>query len=416
MKLSAQYNKTSIIISVSVLFVGAIIYFFTIKYIARSQLDNNLAEEVDGIVHYVKLNQQLPKQVDFDEDQVIFIKTDKKTLQRRFFDTVYSNPKERKVEAGRGVTSLVALNGDYYKTTIIVSREDTEYLVQIIGVITLGLVVGLLLILSLANRYFLNGLWKPFYDLLQQIKIFNISEDKNFKLAKGKIDEFIELGTAIDSMSARVRSDYQNLKHFTDNASHEMLTPLAVITSKLDIVIQHEKLPPEIYEQIEDIYIATGKLSRLNQTLLLLTKIENNLIDDREFLDMEILLAAKIKLFQELIEAKNISVVEKLLVKRVSASEYLMDILLNNLISNAIRHNKDYGELRITIDDKEMLFQNTGTPTALNKETIFERFKKGSKSEGTGLGLTLVENICKFYGWEISYDYIDELHSFKIVF
>lgn len=416
MKLSVHYNRTNILITVTLLIIGAVIYFFAINYIARNQLDADLSEEIEEVVDYVSINHKLPRQVDFDEDQTVFIKTDQQYIQPRFFDTVYVNPKEKEAEPGRAVESIIRVNGSYYKTIITVSRESTEYLLQFVGVITLGLMVGLLLVLFLANRYFLNGLWKPFYALLHQIKSFNISDEKSFKLTNQRVDEFVELSTAINSMSARVHNDYQNLKHFTDNASHEMLTPLAVITSKLDILIQNEKLPPEIYEQIEDIYTATGKLSRLNQTLLLLTKIENNLIDGSEPMDMSILLSEKIKQFQELITAKNIYVTEKLVTKKIFASKYLIDVLLNNLISNAIWHNKHNGQLTITINDKEMLFQNTGNPIALNNETIFERFKKGSKSEGTGLGLALADNICKFYGWEISYELQGDMHSFKITF
>jgi signal transduction histidine kinase len=128
------------------------------------------------------------------------------------------------------------------------------------------------------------------------------------------------------------------------------------------------------------------------------------------------LLDDKIKQFNELILAKHITVTENVGAKKIFVSKYLIDILLNNLISNAIWHNKDYGKLIVMLDDGEMVFQNTGIPIALNQETIFERFKKGSKSEGTGLGLTLVENICKFYGWKISYDFKEDLHTFKVTF
>jgi len=415
-KLAAHYNRTNILITVTLLIIGAVIYFFAINYIARKQLDRDLSEEIAEVVDYVNTNNSLPKQVDFDEDQTVFTKTNQKTLETRFFDTTYINPKEKKIEPGRAIESIIRLNGSDYRVIITVSRESTEYLLQFVGIITLGLMAGLLLILFLANRYFLNGLWKPFYDLLQQIKLFNISEEKNFKLSGGQVSEFIELSTAVESMSARVRNDYRNLKYLTDNASHEMLTPLAVITSKLDILIQNETLPVEIYAQIEDIYAATGKLSRLNQTLLLLTKIENNMINGSETIDLSVLLADKIKQFNELIFAKRISVTERLSAKAIFASKYLIDILLNNLISNAIWHNNDDGELVIILNERELIFQNTGILVALNKDTIFERFKKDNKSEGTGLGLTLVENICKFYGWEISYHFKDALHTFKITF
>lgn len=416
MKLASLYNRTNIIITVCLFIIGAVVYFSAINYISRTQLDNDLSEEVEEVVDYVSTNHKLPKQVDFDEDQTIFIKTDLNKITPRFFDTIYVNPKEKENKPGRAVETIIQVNDSYYKVIITVSRESTEYLLQFVGIITLSLMIGLLLILFLANRYFLKGLWKPFYALLTQIKGFSISEDNKFKLVNDRVDEFVELEAAIESMSSSVRNDYQHLKHFTDNASHEMLTPLAVITSKLDTLIQHPGLPTEIYEQIGDIYAATGKLSRLNQTLLLLTKIDNHLIDDKEFVDLAELIAAKSKQFNELMLAKNIKYQEILQPKEVIVSKYLIDILLNNLFSNAIAHNIDNGKLIITITSQELIFQNTGLKQLLNQDDIFERFKKGNKSEGTGLGLTLVENICKFYGWKVSYDYKDELHSFKIFF
>lgn len=416
MRLAFHYNRTNILITISLFIIGAVIYFFAINYISRTQLDNDLSEEVEEVVNYVTVNHKLPKQVDFDEDQTVFIKTAQTKLQPRFFDTVYVNSKEKENEPGRAVETIILANGSHYRTIITVSRESTEYLLQFVGFITLGLLLSLLLVLFLANRYFLNGLWKPFYSLLSQIKSFNISEDKSFVLNSERVDEFVELKTAVESMSSSVRAEYHNLKHFTDNASHEMLTPLAVIISKLDTLIQHPGLPTEIYEQIGDIYVATGKLARLNQTLLLLTKIDNNLIDEKESLNMAELITSKSKQFNELISAKNITYHEVLEHKKICVSKYLIDILLNNLFSNAISHNADNGQIIIRLTAEKLTFQNTGLEQLLNQINIFKRFKKGSKSEGTGLGLTLVENICRFYGWKVSYEFKDEMHCFKILF
>jgi signal transduction histidine kinase len=416
MKLAVQYNRTNILITLGVLIVGAAIYFFAISYIAQTQLDSNLAEEIEEVEDYVGANHQLPKQVDFDEDQTSFIKTDQKSFAISYFDTTYTNVKEKKTEPGRAVSGPISVQGVNYKAVIIVSRESTEYLVQFIALITLGLMVGLLIVLFLANRYFLNDLWKPFYYLLQQIKGFSISEDRDFKLIDNQIDEFSELSAAIDSMSSRVRSDYQNLKHITDNASHEMLTPLAVITSKLDTLIQHPGLPAEIYEQINDMYAATSKLSRLNQTLLLLTKIENNLINDNEQVDLKSLIEAKTRQFQELISGRSILYSENLQEKQVLMSKYLIDILLNNLFSNAIRHNNEHGQLKISLNETGLTFSNTGSPQPLDYNNIFEKFQKGNQSEGTGLGLTLVNNICQLYQWKVSYTCKENFHIFQITF
>ncbi len=416
MKLSAHYNKASIIISIIVLIAGGVVYFFAINHISRMQLDRDLTEELEEVVDYVNVNNKLPKQVEFDEDQTVFTKTNETSLPARFFDTVYTDNKEKKNEPGRAVEGLVALNGQHYRVIITESRESTEYLLQVITLITLALMVGLLLILFITNRYILNGLWRPFYGTLNALKAFNVSDSQNLHLKQSNIDEFGDLNNAVQTMAARVKHDYEHLKHFTENASHEMLTPLAVITAKLDALIQDEALKPEQFDQIKDIYTASGKLAKLNQTLLLLVKIENNLIDDAELLHMDELMYQKLRQFQELIQAKGLQVTEILGTKNISVSKYLIDILLNNLLSNAIRHNTDGGKLLITLTDAELIFQNTGDAKPLNSETLFERFQKGKKSEGTGLGLAIVKNICSLYHWEIGYRHDGLLHTFYIRF
>ena len=416
MKLAGHYNKASILITISVLFAGGIIYFFAITHISRIQLDRDLTEEIEEVKEYVAGNNRIPQQVDFDEDQTVFIKTNQKTLARRFFDTVYNNPKEKKSEGGRAVEDLVKLNGEYYKVIITESREGTEYLVQIIALITLVLMIALLLILFITNKYILKGLWKPFYRILSELKAFNVSEQSNFNLQNNSVDEFTELSHAVQIMSSRVKKDFQHLKLLTENASHEMMTPLAVITAKLDTLIQDESFKAEHYDLINDIYRASGKLLRLNQTMLLLVKIENNLIEDNESLSLDNLIREKLGQFQELTAAKNITVTQRLAHKEIFASKYLIDILLNNIFSNSIRHNYPNGKQNIILTEGKLIIQNSGTATALNTEIIFDRFQKGSQSEGTGLGLTIVKNICNLYNWEIAYHYANSLHTFEITF
>ncbi|HEY2583573.1 MAG TPA: HAMP domain-containing sensor histidine kinase [Mucilaginibacter sp.] len=416
MKLSAHYNKASTIITIIVLLSGAVIYFFSINYIATNEFDRNLKQEFGELVNGVNQTGKLPDHVDYDVDQTTIVKIRQGYLPFRFFDTTFYNPKQQKVQKGRAISGLVVLKTQHYIATITISNENTRYLIQIIGVITLVLMVGLLFVLFITNKYVLNGLWKPFHEMLGELKTFNLSDQKKFPLKPNKVEEFDELNKAVHSMSLRVKNDYQHLKNFTENASHEMMTPLAVITSKLDTLIQDESLKPEHYEQINDIYAATSKLSRLNHSLLLLIKIENNLIDDTEPLSLNLLIAQKIKQFQELILAKEIEVTETLEEKKIMASKYLIDILLNNLFSNAIRHNVTHGKLNIKLTANKLTFQNNGNDQPLNSDTLFERFQKGQKSEGTGLGLTIAKNICSVYNWDISYSFENSHHTFQITF
>jgi len=303
MKLSSYYNRSNIIATISVLLLGAIIYFFAVNYVIQSQLDRELNEEMKEVTDYISTHQKLPEQTEFENDQIVFTQTNQKTMKAIYGNAFYKETDEKNDDDknGRAIESIIQLNGKYYKVMITISRESTEYFVQIIAAVTLTLMIGLFLILFLINRYLANGLWKPFFFLLNQLKSFNVSEAVSPGLVTTKVDEFRELDNAIHLMAFRVKNDFKTLKQFTENASHEMMTPLAVITSKLDTLIQDESLKQEHFNQIQDIYGATNKLSRLNQSLLLLVKIENNLFEETEQLSLDRLIFEKIDLFQELL-------------------------------------------------------------------------------------------------------------------
>jgi signal transduction histidine kinase len=416
MKLSAHYNKASIIASVSVLLISGLVYYLIINHIARQQLDNDLSEEIEEVIDYVNQNHQLPKPIDFDEDVTTFVKTNTAAFDTKFFDTPYKNPKEKKAEAGRAVSALIKVNGQAYIVTIVESREDTEFLIQIISIITLVLTAVLLGVMVVTNKFVLNGLWRPFYSILQEVKRFNVSNTSRIDAVSSNVDEFKDLSDAVEKMSSRVTTEYQGLKAFTENASHEMMTPLAVITSKLDLLIQDEKLSPDQFAQITDIYSAASRLSRLNQSLLLLVKIDNNLLGDMEKVNLKTIILDKARQFNEMMHNKNIVLIEELNDFEINASKYLMDVLINNLFSNAIRHNKSSGRIEIRLAGNKLCFQNTGDNTPLNQDAIFERFYKGRNSDGTGLGLAIMKNICTRYGFSIGYRFNNGMHSFLVEF
>ncbi len=416
MKLAAHYNRANIITTLLVLVAGAAIYYFAINYIADKQLDHYLLEETSEANDFIAEHHKLPQKNDLEDQQTIFSQIGAGDLNKVFFDTLYTDGHTGKIGPGRAESSLIRFNGNTYKTTVIISSANTRSFVQLIMLITLALTIALLITLFITNRYILKGLWRPFHATLGEIKAFNIADAKNFGPTNGKVDEFNELNEAVQVMSARVKTDFQYLKQFTENASHEMLTPLAVITAKLDMLIQDEALKSSQFEQLTDIYTATGKLSRLNQALLLLVKIENNLIKDEEKIELDEVIEEKLKHFQELLASKDIHLKKGLHAQTIIASRYLTDILLNNLLSNAIRHNTEHGSLTVLLTNGLMVIQNSGPAAPLNPDKVFERFQKGHKSDGTGLGLAIVKNICNMHGWKVSYDYTSQMHTFQIVF
>lgn len=417
MKLANQYNRVNLLVSLTVLLLTGVIYYVVIHFILTEKLDRDLKIEEDEIRAYVSTYHKLPLPGDFQDQKVAYrpVKEDD-TSGRIFSNCVYLNEKENEEEPGRSLLTYILVNKQLFEVTVIKSRLEAEGLVKLIFLITLGIIAFLLFVLFLINRFLLNSLWRPFYGMLDQMKAFNLADKNEINAEFSKIDEFTELNQAVLSMSQRVKQDYKELKSFTDNASHEMMTPLAVINSKLDTLIQTTGFSDQQGELIEDIYLAVGRLSRLSHSLLLLAKIENNLIKNEELIDLKELLSQKARQFQELLQSNEISISLNLEAKAVSMSKYLADILLNNLMSNAIRHNLKSGHIDILLSTDQLIFSNTGIAAALDDTRTFERFNKTASSEGMGLGLAISRQICNLYSFKLSYQYENEKHSFIINF
>jgi len=417
MKLAAKYNRVTLIASIIVFIFTGVIYYSVIHYILTGQLDRDLAIEEDEIAAYVKTNGKLPQAGSFKEQKVSYSLIDSgHNFERRYFYNDYFNKSEQKIEPGRSLIYTVEVNGKLYSVTVTKSRVESEDLVRIIVLITLSVTILLLITLLLINRFILNNIWKPFYGILSQMKAFNLADKNDIRIESTKIDEFTELNTAVAAMSLRVKQDYRELKSFTDNASHEMLTPLAVINSKLDTLIQTETFSDSQGELIEDIYVAVGKLSRLNQTLLMLAKIENNLIADQETIALDNLIRQKARQFQELLQLHNINLRTDLAHKQINMNKHLADMLINNLLSNAIRHNYKDGQIFIQLNDSQLIVSNTSLDTALIADKVFERFYKNTASEGMGLGLAISNQICNLYHFKLNYAYQNSQHIFTVSF
>lgn len=261
----------------------------------------------------------------------------------------------------------------------------------------------------------LNRLWQPFYNILKRMKVFEVTSSEHVGIEPTRIDEFNELTQSVNAMAERVRYDYKELKSFTDNASHEMMTPLAVINSKLDSLVQTDVFTEQQGALLEDIYQATGRLSRLHQSLLLLAKIENNLIGDIQAIDLKELVAQKARQFEELLERDGLKLEVILCEKTINMSRYLADILLNNLFSNAVRHNIKGGKIIVELSNVKLVIGNTGKDFE-TKTKLFDRFSKSNESDGMGLGLAISKQVCNLYGYQIDYEQVKKMHYFSIFF
>lgn len=418
MKLLDKYNRISLITTIVVIIITGIVYYFTISYILTDQVDKDLLVEENEIFDYVKANQRLPQIFKSENLKITFKPAGQKPVQRQFVNINYRNDKDndRERESGRGLISSVRVNGVNYGITIIESKVETEDLIRLIFLITLGIILVLIVVLIVINRLVIRNLWLPFYNMLAQIKLFNLTDHDSISSLETNIEEFKDMNQEISAMSTRVRQDYQELKSFIENAAHELMTPIAVMNSKLDTLIQTSNLTEKQGGLINDVYHTVGKLTRLNKAMLLLTKIENKLINDQEQVTVKSAVEDALSGFQEIFADKKIKLHCRLTDVETSASKTVLDILLNNLLTNAIRHNIPGGNIDVILDAGKLIIKNTGKPVALDAHQIFQRFHKAPESEGSGLGLTLARQICENYGLTLSYSYVQNLHTFTVSF
>jgi signal transduction histidine kinase len=415
MKLITKYNRVNIIATIAVLLSASICYFFIVRFVLIHQLDNTLKVEEAEILNFIRTNNRLPEATNYRDQHTRFEQA-ADSVKRKFNNISLYEKRHHESNVYRQLVFGVSVNGNSYKATVLKSEEEMEDLVALIVLITVGIIIFLLFILFITNRLLLRKIWRPFYNTLQSIKRFNLSNKKYPDTDATDIDEFRDLDAAVRTMTAQIIKDYDTLKNFADNASHEMQTPLAILNSKLDLLIQEPGLTESHTKQLQSMYDAITRLTKLNQSLLLLAKIENNQFENAEELRIDTLLNEKLLQLEDLITTRHLQVFKDLQPVTIMMNGYLADILLNNLIGNAIRHNEDNGEINIILSEERLLVSNTGLLLNFDTSQVFDRFKKGDYSEGTGLGLSIVKQICDNYQFGISYALKNNLHSFEIQF
>lgn len=209
---------------------------------------------------------------------------------------------------------------------------------------------------------------------------------------------------------------FKRNKEFSENLSHELLTPLSIIRSKAELLLQSENLSESDLKNIDSILKTVSKLSKVNRGLILLSKIENNQFVDREKIDIDEIVRDALELMEDQIRHLDLSVrIEKKEESELTSNSNLVHILFNNLIKNACVHNIPGGYVKVVFEKNSISIENSGKANQINEKDIFKRFSSGSnKPDSIGLGLSIVKNICKKLHFKISYKNDKEIHRFTI--
>lgn len=309
------------------------------------------------------------------------------------------------------------IEGKVYRISIIRPMVQTEDLIRRTSILLGNVALVVIGVILLFNYFFSKRLLRPFLQTLEKIKKHRLSSATALKLPKTSTKEFSELNQILEEMTDQIRIDYNNLKEFTENTSHEIQTPLTIIRTKLELLLSSEKLDATQLSLLNTAYQATLNLSNLSRTLGLLTKIENQEFNNIEAINLEELLAQLLFSFRELFQLKNIQIVTRFDGSPVvQADPFILNILFTNLLKNSITHNFEDGKIELELQKKAFKIANTGPELHFPAEQIFDRFQSNRSKQSTGLGLAIAKRICDQLSWEIQYDGKGEWHSFIVWF
>ena len=415
MKLFTRYNRFMMLVTVLIFLLSSIIYYFLLDIILIQDVDEVLNHRKARMERFVRETGSLPIPDRMGEVRVSY------TLVQQPITGIHSSlvslfdSFDKKAAPFRKFVFTLPVKGQIYQITLERPLQGTRNLAITIILVTLSTILAILIISLLINRVLLRSLWQPFYSTISAMRNFKLGKVKEVKLPPTTTDEFVFLNDSLKDTIQKAEEDYQVLKEFSENASHELQTPLAIIRSKLDLLIQREDLSEAQSEELKEIYVAVKKMSQLSRSLLLLTKIENQQFEQVSVIDLREKIEEKLRQFQELWKNNELNLDCQLQEASIRSNGDLIDFLLNNLLSNASRHNIKGGSIDIHLQAHQLTVSNTGSSKALDPKRIFRRFyKEKANSDHNGLGLSIIKQICEQSQIKIAYFHKNGKHVFQL--
>lgn len=334
----------------------------------------------------------------------------------QYGDTLTYNPGLDDMQRARKRVVAFEQGDRYYRTIMTKPVEDyfrfRDDIFRTVLPAFIILAVGIVGFNYLLSGYF----FRPFNKILDLMKSYKVGQGTQIKTVDTTTREFNKMQDLFHQMIDRIEHDYRHLKEYTENMAHELRTPLAVIRNKTENLISDDAVMKRQNSAVKIIYDEINHLSRLGNTLNLITKIENGEFDNPVLVTTRPVIEKHVEAISELAELKSLSVETELSEEhRLLIDPYLLDIVLKNLLRNAVSYGAAEGPVRIITGENKLIISNYGPPMDIPGEKLFERFYRNNNSRGSlGLGLSLVKKICDVSGLAIEYRYEDGQHIFQI--
>jgi signal transduction histidine kinase len=308
-------------------------------------------------------------------------------------------------------------DGNFRRLTVSMPTFEQEVLIEHVLVWTV-LLFGILLVTIVSlGIMLLNYNMRPLYKLLNWIDEYEPGSPASKVPSQTDIVEFRKLATAVQDAVYRFETQYEERKIFIGNASHELQTPLAVCSNRIEMLLDRNDLNEEIAGELVKIHRSLSGLVKLNKTMLLLAKIENGQFPQTSEIDMTTIAEGCIELYKETHAHRNLDVeIDGNTRFSMYMDEQMASVLIGNLIKNAFLYTPQDGQISLTFTENGFSIANSGE-APLDREKVFRRFYQpaGRREGSTGLGLALVYSVCINNGLDISYNFLGGKHIFDII-
>ena len=421
MKLLSYTTRIQLFAFLLLFGIFSTLFYLVLSWNVLQNVDEVLNNRKMNLLAYLEKHPEISIAKDYPLDDFTFYPIDINTFQdgkESYADTLIYEPIDAELDEYRKLITFVELNDSYYKLEIVKPHLEATEIIGTIAITLGGLFFGLAFCFYLSNRMLSRRIWQPFYTMLDKLKNYNLGNANTPVFPNSKIEEFQLLNNVMTELTRKNKEVFDNQKQFVGDASHEMQTPLSIIQSNLEALIGQTQLSEKQSDILEGIIGSTQRLKKLNKTLLLLAKIENDQFLTTEEVNVDGIIGRSLEFYEEQKEALNIRTEIDIRNEAiVQGNRLLIEILIQNLLKNAFLHNVKDGKVIINLDGKRLVITNTGSEKGVDKEKLFQRFYKSSNNpDSWGLGLAIAHKIADKGNWRLTYSHKNALHTFTVDF
>ena len=405
-----------------VLSAWAFVFYWGMIEEVNDEVDDSLEDYSELIIMRSLAGKDLPSNDNGSNNQYFLREVDaayalsKESICYR--DSMVYIDEKNESEPARILTTLFKDKDErFYELSVYTPSIEKRDLKESIFYLLIGLFVILFVIILLINIWVFHRSMKPFYQLLEWLEHYRLGKNNEKLSIETHTTEFRKLNEAVNRYVAHSEEVFEKQKQFIGNASHELQTPLAICQNRLEMLMEDETLGEQQMGEIVKTYQTLEYASRLNKSLLLLSKIDNHQFSEEKEVCLNEVLHRYMDDYQEVYAYRDIT----LRVKEEgelywNMNETLAVVLITNLLKNAFVHNINKGNIRIVVSSSGIRFGNTASGSALDASRVFDRFYQGSKKKegSTGLGLAIVDAVCRHSSLKIRYRFEEDMHWFEV--